>query len=463
MLDSELHYRLLLPRLLPGLVLPLFFCVSSGIAQDAGSSKKPAENAAATSSKTRARQVAKPAVEKSSATVGAATQPQKERAETVATPAEAPDDPLSVLRDQIATAATTEERVRLQFKLVDQLVAANRKQEAVAQLDSMAGEERFDPVGFYNIGNAMARLGDDDRAVDAYRKAIGQRKGYYSRALNNLGVVLLRLGRWDESYEALLSALKLEKFHYAEASYNLGRLYTARGETEMAVREWRRALAVDPQHAGAAQALGNPESASNPSVAAGRPAFGTGAAKQPAASASPSANGTLQVDPTTYELLQRARSARERGRNDDAVRDYRSVLSRMGGYFAPANLELAFALITLKHNDEAIALLLLVSTNDGARFPISYYHLARLYEVKGDLKAAVENYERAATAYGDDSQFLLDISRVREKLGDLSGALTALEQYVRASERAGRKSEWFDGRLAELRQKIAAASQNSKP
>src|SRR6185369_9484048 len=103
--------------------------------------------------------------------------------------------------------------------------------------------------------NSLARLDDNNGAVEAYRKAIDQRKGNYSRALNNLGVVLLRIGRWDESYDALLSALKLESFRYSEASYNLGRLYAARGQSDLAVREWRRALAVDPKHSAAAAAL----------------------------------------------------------------------------------------------------------------------------------------------------------------------------------------------------------------
>ncbi len=45
-----------------------------------------------------------------------------------------------------------------------------------------------------------------------------------------------------------MSALKIENFRYAEASYNLGRLYAARGQSDLAVREWRRALLVDPKH-----------------------------------------------------------------------------------------------------------------------------------------------------------------------------------------------------------------------
>ena len=37
-----------------------------------------------------------------------------------------------------------------------------------------------------------------------------------------------------------LTALRLDNFHYAEASYNLGRVYAARGQNDLAAREWRR-------------------------------------------------------------------------------------------------------------------------------------------------------------------------------------------------------------------------------
>ena len=66
----------------------------------------------------------------------------------------------------------------------------------------------------------------------------------------------------------------------------------------------------------------------------------------------------------------------------EAVDNFRRVLSRENGYFPPANLELSYALLGLKRDDEAFANLLEVTKRDGARYPISYYHLARLYELK---------------------------------------------------------------------------------
>jgi tetratricopeptide (TPR) repeat protein len=400
-------------------------------------------------------------------------------------------DRLSILRAQIDDAKDERERARLRRMLVDYLVSLDQKHEAVTELRSMMREERFDPVGFYNIGNALVRLDDTHTAIDAYRKAISQRHGNYARALNNLGVVLLRQGRWDEAEEALTSALRQENYRYAEASYNLGRLYNARGEADLAINEWKRTLFIQPDHSDAALALarayaedGSPQrglqvldqftARSGPAnavtvarqqiseEAASIEAERTGVkvvntASQPGASAV--ALRPLQVDAQTYDLLQRARTAREGGRYEEAVGFYRRVLEGHKGFFPPANLEMSYALINLKRTDEAIATLSALTAKEGAHYPVAYYHLARLYEAQGRLSLAEQNYNQALAAYGDaNPQLLLDLSRIREQSGNIAGALAALESYLRASERQGRTPDWADAQLARLRQKLAAPS-----
>lgn len=392
----------------------------------------------------------------------------------------APQNKIAALRDEIAGTPNEQERARLRLKLANHLAEAGMKPEALSELRSISAEDHFDPQGLYNVGNAQARMGDSEGAVVSYRKAIDQRKGRYSRAYNNLGVVLLRLGRWDEAYESLISALRLENFNYAEASYNLGRLYDARGENDLAAREWRRALAIDPNHPAAKNALARAGSAGEIRVArtpanapprvtekstrrlpeSERPSSNPTTAKpadKPREKPSRESSPAFSVDPETYAFLKSARAARDRSRHGEAVENYRRVLARMDGYFAPANLELSYALISLKRNDEAIVFLLPIVQKDGTRFPIAYYHLARLYELKGDLRLAEENFSQAAESYGEGNvQFLLDLTRVREKLGNLRGALTSLERYLSVMERQGQKPNWADERLGALRQKIAA-------
>jgi tetratricopeptide (TPR) repeat protein len=359
-------------------------------------------------------------------------------------------DPVTDLRDQIQSAASDSDRIRLQLKLADLLLSTGHKTEAVAELNSIATSNAFDPVGFYNLGNAFVRLGNTEASIAAYRNAIEQRKGHYSRALNNLGVMLLRAGRWDEAQEALVSALQLENFRYAEASYNLGRVYSARGQNDLAAREWRRALLINPQHDAAKQALAKVGTEER-IVVATKPVKTEAKTKSVHPSA-PSAAKSLQLDATSFDFMQRARNASERGKMAEAVDNYRRVLSREGGYFPPANLELSYALLSLKRYDEALGNLLEVSKRDGARYPISYFHLARLYERNGELKLAEAAFSQAAP---NNTQFLLDLSRVREKLGDYKGSLEAMESYLKRMQEQGQKPEWSDERLAELRTKAS--------
>jgi tetratricopeptide (TPR) repeat protein len=519
------------------MTLMLIFCASSALAQkDAASKPSSSEKSATTSPavvQTRSRR----------AEADASNAPGNEQNEQASEKSVAADAPaaeeqgverLTSLRNQIEAAKSDAERARLQRTLIDYLVALDKKHEAIAELRVMSREERIDPIGFYNIGNALARLGDTDTAIDAYRKAIKQRHGNYARAFNNLGVMLLRQGRWDEAQEALLSALRLENFRYSEASYNLGRVYSERGEADLAIREWSRALNVEPDHADAAVALarayaedGSPERglaildafitrrgpsveitdarreiifgsrpgelskttvdsnsmAARPASAANtnspaarnssapvvasrdndRPMLETVSKADAVRKASNSKSGNknaaerlrpLTIDRETYALLQRARAAREKGRNEEAAKLYRNVLSRSNDFFPPANLELGFVLGSLHRYSEAAATLAAVANREGARYPIAYYHLGRQYELLGQFNLAAEAYEKAATAYGDTNpQFLLDLSRVREKEGNAQAALAAMESYVRISKSIGRAPDWSDERLAELRRK----------
>ncbi|HZI62148.1 MAG TPA: tetratricopeptide repeat protein [Pyrinomonadaceae bacterium] len=367
-----------------------------------------------------------------------------------------PEDPVASLRAQIAAANTGAERIRLQLRLADTLVNTGHKAEALKELDAVANSGAFDPPSFYNLGNAYARMGETDAALNAYREAIDQRKGKYSRALNNMGVILLRLGRWEEAYEAFIGALKIESFRYAEASYNLGRLYSARGQKDLAAREWRRALIVDSEHDAAKQALATINDDDRIVVAEVAPAkTSSKPTRVEAKSATVRVAKPLALDQTSYDFLQKARTANERGKLTEAVDNFQRVLGRQGGYFAPANLELSYVLLNLKRYDEAMGYLLAVSKRDGARYPISYFHLARTYEVKGDLKSAELAFVQAINAHvPTNSQFLLDLIRVREKQGDYKGALDALERYLALLQEHGQKPIWSDQRLAELRAKV---------
>ncbi|HVG31321.1 MAG TPA: tetratricopeptide repeat protein [Pyrinomonadaceae bacterium] len=426
---------------------------------------------------------------------------------------------LSRRRAEIAAAAKPEQRASMQRALADRLVELNMSGEALSELRLMIHEDRYDPAFFFNTGNALARLGDSNAASDAYRKAVSQRKGNYARALNNLGVVLTRQGRWDEAYDALNAALMQENFTYAEASYNLGRLHLLRGATNLAIREWTRTLRLAPGHVEATAALAlayaqdgdekrglallekftaraaqiggsvpreiayardeinsgvereasSGDGAFAPNTAA--PVVGATVAKattRPAAAPAAARPGaparSFSVDPVSYTMLRSARDAGDEGKYEEAVRRYRGVLSRNGGYLPPANLELGLALINLHRNGEAIAALNPVAERNGARYPVVHYHLARLYEQQNQLELSARHFARAADLYGDAApQMLLDLSRVREKAGDAGGALSAMESFVTSIGRQGSIPDWATERLNALREKAKGATASPKP
>jgi tetratricopeptide (TPR) repeat protein len=163
----------------------------------------------------------------------------------------------------------------------------------------------------------------------------------------------------------------------------------------------------------------------------------------------------------SFDFLQRARDANEKGNSLQAIANYKRVLSRQTGYFAPANLELSFALLSLKRYDEALSNLQLVASKDSNQFPISYYHIGRIYEIKNDLKQAEAWYSQAATSFGEQNpQFLLDVVRVREKQEDYKGALESMERYLSLMQQKGEKPSWSNERLTALRQKVVEAPKN---
>ncbi|HEY1403855.1 MAG TPA: tetratricopeptide repeat protein, partial [Pyrinomonadaceae bacterium] len=164
-------------------------------------------------------------------------------------------------------------------------------------------------------------------------------------------------------------------------------------------------------------------------------------------------------------LLRSARTKRESGSAEEALKHYRDVLARTpGGYFPPANLELGVALMNLKRYEEAIAALLPLTQKDAARYPVAHYYLGRLFERQGQLALSADSFRRASELYGDTNpQALLDLSRLREQTGDHAGALAAVNDYAAALGRQGSVPAWVTERQAKLRQKAAAASASSAP
>ena len=108
--------------------------------------------------------------------------------------------------------------------------------------------------GYINSGNVHRKLGDFQKAVEAYRKALqisqaaNDRNGI-ARSLNGLGIAYNLLGDYDKSLESFLSSLKTheqygDKEGIADALNNVGIHYLNLGNIDQALDYYKRALEI---------------------------------------------------------------------------------------------------------------------------------------------------------------------------------------------------------------------------
>lgn len=110
-------------------------------------------------------------------------------------------------------------------------------------------------VAHNNLGMDWAQDGNDDRAIDEYRKAL-EIAPTYSDAMNNLGNALGRKGRFDEA-EALFRGILGADPDMSAARYNLGNLLTRMRRYSEAAAEYRVAARLMPDDPQVFNNLGN--------------------------------------------------------------------------------------------------------------------------------------------------------------------------------------------------------------
>ena len=96
------------------------------------------------------------------------------------------------------------------------------------------------------IGAANKGLGNLDKAIQAYKKAIAI-KPDYAEAFNNLGTALKDQGKLDEAFENYNKALTI-KDDYFEAYNNLGLTLLEKGQLEKAMKAFNKALTIKPDY-----------------------------------------------------------------------------------------------------------------------------------------------------------------------------------------------------------------------
>jgi len=119
----------------------------------------------------------------------------------------------------------------------------NRYEDAISVFKSAIKIEPNLAETYCNLGFAYGKLGRYEEAADAFEQAI-KLKPDYADAYYNLGIMHYQNGRYNESIEACKNTLKIQP-GYTEAHYVLGICYTALGEKESAMAEYKILRTLD--------------------------------------------------------------------------------------------------------------------------------------------------------------------------------------------------------------------------
>jgi tetratricopeptide (TPR) repeat protein len=133
------------------------------------------------------------------------------------------------------------------------LARQGRTDEAVAAYDRALALDADQAAVHLNLGSVLAEADRLDEAVVHFREAV-RLDPDYGAAHRNLGIALARQGHLEEAIESLWLALRADHLDPV-AHYEMAEALRRSGKIGPAVNEYRRTLMVDPDHAGARQAL----------------------------------------------------------------------------------------------------------------------------------------------------------------------------------------------------------------
>ena len=132
-----------------------------------------------------------------------------------------------------------------------------RRQKSFAQaqevLDRAIAIQPDDPEINYNLGMLYAQQGQMQQASGYLERAVELRPDY-PEALNNLGVIFVRGQEYSKAEEQFKTCIRVAP-NFDQSYFNLARLYALRNDKQGAREVLQKLLALQPQNAGAREAL----------------------------------------------------------------------------------------------------------------------------------------------------------------------------------------------------------------
>ena len=281
-----------------------------------------------------------------------------------------------------------------------------------------------------NIWQSELGLGDDDKAIMYYRKALDIDSNC-AYAHNNLGNAVKAKGDLDGAIAEYRQALAIDPF-YAVAHFNLGNALYWKGDVDGAIDEYRSALEDNPNLLEAHYNLG---------FALKRKGDLDGAIAE--------YKTVLSINPNNATAHNNLGVALyDKGDILSAISEYRTALS-IDPNDATAHFNLGNALLTKGDLDGAMGEYrksIAIDPSD----PTAYFNLGNTLKAKGDVAGAVAEYEKAVKLDPKLAIAWSGLGICYYEAGDLEQARTCFNKAIKFSSHGSWAYETAQGYLGRM-------------
>ena len=129
----------------------------------------------------------------------------------------------------------------------DQTVTEGQWQQAQMQHQAYVAEHPDNCLTIYHLGYIWGRLGDHQKEIDLYHRAVQCGYNEDDQLFFNLGMALAELEQTESALTAFKQAVALDPRN-AENHFGLGLAAASAGRPDLALSALTKAVAVDPQH-----------------------------------------------------------------------------------------------------------------------------------------------------------------------------------------------------------------------
>lgn len=129
----------------------------------------------------------------------------------------------------------------------DQTVAGGMWEQALAKHQAYLADHPADCLAMYHLGYIWGRMGDHEKEIGLYHRAVQCGYDEDDQLFFNLGMALAELGQTDSALTAMERAVALDPGN-AENHFGLGLAAASAGRLDQAKLALTKAVAVDPRH-----------------------------------------------------------------------------------------------------------------------------------------------------------------------------------------------------------------------